>query len=122
MTHIAVARVDRASHFCFGKNGQNHCAGHDGFADVVSAQLPLVLAARAPARTRPTLASNMRALLARSTARRGVMQRRVFHFVTGHPGLDRSEVEQYAPSHPTRMKSTGKGGDAVVRASTNRLP
>jgi hypothetical protein len=35
----------RAGDFCFGKSHQNHRAGHDDFADVVSAQLPLVLAA-----------------------------------------------------------------------------
>ncbi|MGH8124654.1 MAG: hypothetical protein ACREPK_02235, partial [Rhodanobacteraceae bacterium] len=65
-----------AGHFCYGKSDQNHCAGHDGFADIVSAQLPLVLAERQPRRTRPSLASDMRRLLCRSAVRRGVMQRR----------------------------------------------
>ena len=77
--------LSRASYFCFGKSSQNHCAGHDDLADIASARSPLVLADRAPARTRPSLASDMRALLARSAARRGVMQRRGYRFDDGHP-------------------------------------
>ena len=40
MTSKAVSRAARASHFCFGKSGQNHCAGHAGFGNVVLPQLP----------------------------------------------------------------------------------
>jgi hypothetical protein len=64
----------RAGYFPFGESNQSHCAGHDGFADFVSAKLPSVLAERQPRRTRPSLASNMRRLLCRSAVRRGVMQ------------------------------------------------
>jgi hypothetical protein len=61
-------------------------AGHAGFADVVSAQLPSVPADRAPARTRPSMASDMRALLARSAVRLGVVKRRA-GIVARHPRL-----------------------------------
>ena len=30
----------RACHFCFGKSGQNHCAGHAGFGNVMLPKLP----------------------------------------------------------------------------------
>src|SRR6185312_5740762 len=53
---------------------KDHCSGHDGLADILSTRLPLVPADRAPARTRTSMCSNMRALLARSAARCGVMQ------------------------------------------------
>lgn len=109
----AFPLASRASHFCFGKSGQSRCAGHDGLNDIVSFKLPLTLADRAPARTtrhipaacssltlraafvvqigspcrfsRPSLVSNVRALLARSAARRGVMQRRWQCFDDGRP-------------------------------------
>ncbi|TAM93836.1 MAG: hypothetical protein EPN40_12890, partial [Rhodanobacteraceae bacterium] len=59
-----------------GLPAKERCAGHDGFADIVSAQLPLMLADRAQARTRPSLISDRRALLARSAVRLGLVQRR----------------------------------------------
>ncbi|GEM_PF-5127115 len=92
--HVLVPHASmRAGYFPFGESNQSRCAGHDGLADVVSARLPLVLADRAPARTRTSLCSNMRALLARAAARRGVMQRRGFCFDDGHP-WPRSKREQ----------------------------
>ena len=77
----------RAGDFFFGKSHQNHCAGHGGFGNVVLPKRPLVLAERQPRRTRPSVASDMRRLLCRSAARRGVAQRRVkqLHFAAGHP-------------------------------------
>ncbi|HET7930598.1 MAG TPA: hypothetical protein VFL63_04310, partial [Rhodanobacteraceae bacterium] len=48
----------RAGYFCFGKSSQNHCARHAGFGNVVLPKLPLVLADRAPARTRTSLCSD----------------------------------------------------------------
>jgi hypothetical protein len=38
----AISLATRASHFCYGKSGQNHCAGQVGFAGIVPAKLPLV--------------------------------------------------------------------------------
>ncbi|HEX7369710.1 MAG TPA: winged helix-turn-helix domain-containing protein [Rhodanobacteraceae bacterium] len=87
LTKSGFAGLRRASPFLFRQKGaKDHCAGHDGFAGIVPAELPLVLANRAPARTRTSLCSNIRALLARSTARRGVMQRRIDCFDGSHPG------------------------------------
>jgi hypothetical protein len=82
-----VSPAARASHFCFGKSGQNHCAGHGGLADIVPAKLTSVLAYRAPARIRPSMASDMRVFPARSVVRLGAMQRRgeQLCFVDGHP-------------------------------------
>ncbi|MGH8113271.1 MAG: hypothetical protein ACREPL_15345, partial [Rhodanobacteraceae bacterium] len=51
---------------------------HDGFGNVVLPKLPSVLADRAPARTRTSLCADLRALLARSAAMLGGMQRRDF--------------------------------------------
>ncbi|MGH8124338.1 MAG: hypothetical protein ACREPK_00605 [Rhodanobacteraceae bacterium] len=63
--------------FCFGRKSPKTTApGMTVFADIVSAQLPLVLAERQPRRTHTSLCSDMRRLLCRSAARRGVMQRR----------------------------------------------
>jgi len=64
---------------------KDHCARGGGFGNVVLPHLPLPLADRAPARTRTSLRSNMRALLARSPARLRHRQRRVSSFAAGHP-------------------------------------
>src|SRR5690348_8301814 len=54
--------------FLSGKVTKAIRAGRDDLADVVSARLPLLLVSRAPARTRTSLCSNNRALLARSAS------------------------------------------------------
>jgi len=50
------------------KVAKNHCAGGSGLDNILLSRLPLPLADRAPARTRASLRSNIRALLARSSA------------------------------------------------------
>ena len=113
----------RAGDFCFGKSHQNHCAWHDGFGNVVLPKLPCdARRSRAGANysprpcgspfadaqgrlrrsnrqscrfSRPSVASDMRRLLCRSAARRGVVQRRVekLHFAAGHPWSAQSRVQ-----------------------------
>jgi hypothetical protein len=69
--------LPRAGYFCFGKSSQNHCTQYGGFDNIVLSKLPLVLADRAPARTRTSLCSNIRAFPARPAAHRGAVQGRV---------------------------------------------
>ena len=67
----------RASYFLFRqKAAKNQCARGGDLDTVLVSRLPLPLADRAPARTRTSLCSNMRALLARSAARLRHRQRR----------------------------------------------
>src|SRR5690348_10282958 len=54
--------------FLSGKVTKATRAGRDGLADIVSARLSLLLASHAPARTRTSVCSNRRALLARSAS------------------------------------------------------
>jgi hypothetical protein len=64
-----------------------------------------MLADHAPARTRPSVASNMRALLARSAARRGVLQRRVDRF--DRPSMASGEARADIP-----LRSIARAGCA----------
>src|SRR5690242_9145783 len=65
---LGSARCRERATFVSAKVAKTIRAGRDGLADVVSARLPLLLASRAPARTRASLCSNSRALLARSAS------------------------------------------------------
>ena len=72
--------------FCFGRKSPKTTApGMPVSATSCCLNFPAMLADHAPARTRASMRSDMRALLARSTALLGVMRRRDFYFDGGHP-------------------------------------
>jgi hypothetical protein len=65
---FGFARCRERATFVSAKVAKTIGAGRDGLGNVLLPRLPLLLASRAPARTRASLRSNSRALLARSAA------------------------------------------------------
>ena len=96
--------------FCFGRKSPKTIApGMTVSPTSCRRNFPAVLADRAPARTRTSLCSDMRALLARSAALLGVVQRRVFCSDGGHPWprAKRESMPRFAPPRARDACSTG---------------
>jgi len=93
-------------------------AERDGLADVVSARLPLLLALRAPARTRASLRSNSRALLARSASSPRHRDSAGAHFDTAIHGLRIQGVMSSASGHclPKQAWAPNSPSPAIPRS------
>ena len=96
-------------------------AGGGGFGNFLSPRLPLPLADRAPVRTPPSMASNMRAFPARSAARLRHRQRRRFS-LRHRPSMAYCNVHRNIIRHGTRARMRAKRGPSNTASGGRKCP